>query len=163
MGFEDSTATVTWRAVDNLYFETAHPGFGEPILGLLGTDDGSPLPVNNFHYLGDLFGKGSGNIISVTSLQTVSIDSEEGETAIRGCLEGIGIEVGQCIRRETVRKRYQGIRHPSHTLNRQWPGKPSGRDHLLYPSFQGAYDSGVQAAETILKRNAHGEPHGANS
>ena len=36
-------------------------------------------------------------------------------------------------------------------------------DHLLYPSFQGAYDSGVQAAETILKRNAHGEPHGANS
>ena len=143
----------SWRSVDNAYFETNHSGFGEPILGLLeAKEENGPWPVNNFHFLGDLYGKENGNIVSVTSLTGSDGGRESHEQAIRVCLEGLGIHTGNCIRWETVTEALpNGCPYRATSPNRMDSnGVFVAGDHLVYPSYQGAYQSGVDAARAIL-------------
>ena len=150
-----NASSPPWRSVDTLYFNTRHPGFGKPILGLLNQPEQDTPWVNNFHFLHDVF-DGPGQVVSVTVTKKHALDQETLQGHVRKELQACGIEVSDCVYHTTIQRALPVCRPMLHTPSpadiAEGPeGVFHAGDHLTNPSLQGAMESGRCAALAGLR------------
>jgi thioredoxin reductase len=105
---------LEWKSVTNLYFETTHEGFGQPIIGLIADSDAL---VNNIHFLQDVF-ENHPKVVSASVVK--SHDLSESALIDRVKLDlrdKAGIETGKLIKRVDIPQALPDLNNLNYALN----------------------------------------------
>lgn len=143
---------TTWKSCYNLYLETESPGFDQAIIGLLPNKE---LLVNNFHFLGDVFG-GTQEILSVTVVKSHSLTEDEMVERVKKELEQYcHIRTRALVRLFHIKKALPDLSQlkyePAVDELLISPGIYCCGDHLANGSLNAAMASGRLVAEQIVR------------
>jgi protoporphyrinogen oxidase len=141
-----------WKSCYNLYLETESPGFDQAIIGLLPNKE---LLVNNFHFLGDVFG-GTQEILSVTVVKSHSLTEDEMVERVKKELEQYcHIRTKGLVRLFHIKKALPDLSQlkyePAVDELLIRPGIYCCGDHLANGSLNAAMASGRLVAEQIVR------------
>ena len=104
---------LKWKKTTNVYFETNHDGFGEPIIALISNKDAL---ANNFHFVHDVY-NGHDKILSVTVVGEQDLSDEE---LIKQLREEIRteteIEVGKSLKIFHVNKALPDLKSVNYSM-----------------------------------------------
>lgn len=144
--------TTQWKSCYNIYLEAEQSGFGEAIIGLL---PGKELLVNNFHYLGDVFGIDK-QVLSVTVVKSHMMSDDDLIKVVKQELtQHCGIKTGRLIKLHHIKQalpRLHNLRYePSVDDLIIQPGIYACGDHLANGSLNAAMASGRLVAEQVIK------------
>jgi phytoene dehydrogenase-like protein len=145
--------TAPWRSVTNLYFETDHAGYDQPIIGLISSDE---TLANNFHFLQDVF-PDHRNIVSVSVVRDHSLSLEKLVERVRKELrDEAQIKAGEMIQVFTIKKALPQLQ----SLNYSMPATETqltenvflAGDQLSNGSLNAAMLNGKAAAQAVISK-----------
>lgn len=152
--FTGEKKKVEWKSCYNIYLEAENSTINEPLIGLLSAEN---TLVNNFHFLGDVFGKRSEQgIISVTVVNDHSLSQDRMVEQVKNeLLKHCSIQTGKVIKVHHIQKALPNITNlnnqPKAKAIRLNLGVYCCGDYLANGSLNAAMASGRAAAQLLAK------------